>query len=1200
MKRMLDRVLENIEQNSSEDYILDFNCSSIDFEITSGQRYSGSFRIIADNKSNPEGYIYSDNMRMIVRNSEFSGLEREIYFEFDSTGLKEGAVISGIIVVVSNLGEYELPYNARVISETLGDVGNELMEVRNLFHFANLAKTDWEMAVRMFYSPDFEEILTGSDSVYRCYYRGLSATYEDDNGNIILNENNVDRFLELTKKKNKPKYTIDRTDIVIKNPSYEDNLDIHISRSGWGYTSLEVSTDSEFIVLDKYFLEEEDFEDGVATIHMDIDRDYLHRGKNQGTIYISDFYQEEKILVEVRCQSERNQEKNRRRSDNMKLMSLYTNYRLGKISKNEWARDCSVTISRMLSEDENDLVSRLYQVHLYILQKRDVDARNILERTKLMLDEDKPMEIIGYSLYLEYLMSKDEAEKSEYAEAIELLYVKNIKSHRLAWLMSYTNDELKNNDIKLWKHLKNQYENGCTSPLMFIDALNIMVRTPSVMTSLTDFEYAFLAFARRHGSVTREIRSRITFLATDEIGFNAEMLDLLIYFYEIDPRDDVLSQICTMLMKGNCIGVEYFQWYEKAVEKELRINMLYEYYLMSIDTEYAGRLPKIILMYFAYRSNLDYERNAFLYANVLRHKPVYTDIYEDYLPAIKEFAKESLINHRLNDDLAYIYKNVLDDEMLEEYAADYAELLLIHHFKIKNDNVDSIIVVYENLVEEEKYPVYNGEAYIPLAGDRMSILLEDQYGNRYVEKSLYEVKKVIRSVSNTEKIMKMAGHILFPAVYLVEKAEERGESAKNIEDALLYLTETDQVSAKYQRQLMIKLCQEYFDSDDIAKLDELILRFDPDELDFDERETCVKIMVSRGMYERALDWVCTYGIEYIDAKVLVRLCDRVLVRSDYEYDPEVLKICEYLFINNKYDETILTYMLLYSQGSTMNFKRLWRAADSFNLDVHGLLETMMIQILFTGTEVGEESYIFLDYVNAGSVLEIEKLFLEKLSKDYFALDKKVDENVFDRVINLHQLGEPLSDISKIAFLKSCDVLQKRGKKLSAEQKAMVVMFVKEFTSRHMLFPFFLGFRNLWPKLSLYEDRCFIEYKGEENSRVVLHYVIERDGVADDDYRKEEMTHLLGGKYIKSFILFHGEKVKYYITEEGSRSEKLTQASTLEGPTSKIKSDIRYALINDMATMLSEGDYNGFCKQSEDYIKKSFLTEKLFAPDRSGE
>ena len=38
----------------------------------------------------------------------------------------------------------------------------------------------------------------------------------------------------------------------------------------------------------------------------------------------------------------------------------------------------------------------------------------------------------------------------------------------------------------------------------------------------------------------------------------------------------------------------------------------------------------------------------------------------------------------------------------------------------------------------------------------------------------------------------------------------------------------------------------------------------------------------------------------------------------------------------------------------------------------------------------------------------------------------------------------------------------------------------------------------------------------------------------------------------------------------------------------------------MAQNLAKNNYDAFCKQSEEYIKKSFLAERLFAPDRGGE
>ena len=59
---------------------------------------------------------------------------------------------------------------------------------------------------------------------------------------------------------------------------------------------------------------------------------------------------------------------------------------------------------------------------------------------------------------------------------------------------------------------------------------------------------------------------------------------------------------------------EAFEWYSKGVERQLRITRLYEYYMMAIYTDEEGRLPceisRMVLMYFSYQSDLDYEKNA--------------------------------------------------------------------------------------------------------------------------------------------------------------------------------------------------------------------------------------------------------------------------------------------------------------------------------------------------------------------------------------------------------------------------------------------------------------------------------------------------------------------------------------------------------------------------------------------------------------
>lgn len=1195
---MLDRVLKDNNPSVKKEYTLSFNKDKLEFEMAPGEKVQGRFKVITDDKGKPEGYVLSDDLRMNIITPYFGGLNREIGYVFDSTGLKEGVDVSGTISIVSNLGEYEMPYTVHIISTVLG---SELGEIRNLFHFANLAKSDYDAAVKLFYSDSFERLLTGNDRAYLNYYKALSTLAVLDDGSIEeYNESNVDVFLELIKKKNRSKYSVNKKEISIKDPDETVVLELQIKRDGWGYTKLDISADCDFIFFDNETIISEDFTDNIATLNVYINHNELHRGRNTGNIIISNIYQTIEIPVKVSVKLEKRKNlEDRRRRDNLHITRLYTNFRLGAMSKTEWIRECSVTITRMISDNPDDLEARLYHAHILIIQKRDNEAKAELNAILEYISDDSPSTLKGYFIYLQYLLTKNEEKKQELSKEIELLYVQESTNFRLAWLLMCSSEDYKKNDKEKWRLLKKQYEFGCVSPLLFIEALTVMITTPGLMTQLGDFELALLAFVKKRDTMTGELRNRLTYLASKEIGFSRELFDLLTYSYDRNPNDETLVQICQLLMKGNLFGPDYFKWYEKAVDNELRISKLYEYYIMSIDMNYNSRLPKIVLLYFAYRSNLDFERNAFLYANVLRHKPAYQDIYYDYLPVIEEFAINCLKNHRLNDNLAFIYQTVLGDKLMEpDYVRSYAYLCFVYSIKTDYELIDSVIVINENLVDEQHYPIYNGEALIPIVGDRYSICLEDIYGNRYADPSMYELRRIITNENKLDDIMRLCGTELYSTLYLAEKCDERAVITETVEDSLLYISSCDAVLESFRLSIMINLAEYYFDKDEIAKLDELLLRFDPSTLDGKNRETCIRIMVARGMYDRALDWVKDYGIEYVDDKILVRLCDRILVRSDFEYEPEVLKMCESIFNDNRYDETILKYLILYKQGTSMSLKRIWRAADSFNIDAHDLLEKIMIQLMYSGVTIGEESNIFLEYIENVTMPEVEKAFLNKLSYDYFAKDAKIDVSVFDRVIYLHQIGENVSDYCKIAFLKGCDSLIKKKQNLSSEHKALIVLFVKEFNNRHMLFPFFLGFKNLWPKLSLYDDRCFIEYKGSEDSRVMLHYCIETSDQKPDQYIKEEMHHYLGGVFVASFILFYGEKIKYYITEEGPRSEKLTKSSVLEAPDIiRQNDDSRYAMINNIAISKLKNDEKAYESMMENYIKKCYVVDRLFLPDR---
>lgn len=1183
MKKMLDKVLEEQNIMEKQDVQLSFSSSFIDLEVEQGQKVQGSFRITTDEKYKPEGYIYCNDLHMQLNTTTFCGLDMEISFWFNAKGLSGGYVSEGKFFVVSNLGEYEIPYRVMVMPPLpVGSFG----EVKNLFHFANLAQTDFKGAVELFYSDKFKNILIGNDSEYMTIYRGLSVN--------IGNEKNVDHFLEIAKKKTRCKFETDINEISIVDPTEDILKTIKIIRDGWGYIDVNVYAKGDFIDCEEITLYSDDFAGNVYEININIACDRLHIGKNEGTVVLYNFYDKVEIPVTVICQSNEKRESDSLLAYRMQVMKYYMEYRLGKKNRNEWLKDCNSIVGRMLQKNPNDVESRLYQVQLLYAEKRYDDASKILDRVSNMLDDCEP-ELLGYYYYLLSLGCKDEELLRGLANDAELLYVQNISSWRLAWINLHLKDDYINDDRAKWEFIKKQYDDGSNSPVLFIEALETMLQTPSVMSSIGEFEIAFMTFVIRKGALARDIRNRFVFLCEKQTTFSNDIYEILKVCYKAEEKNDTLTEICRQLMSGNKMGEEYFEWYAKAVEQELRINKLYEYYIMSINLDYEGRLPKLVLMYFAYRSNLDYERNAFLYANVLKHKQAYLDIYTDYYETIEEFAREQLFNGRVSRDLSFIYKMVLGDKLSDpEYATAYSEVLFKKRVTVSNESVRKVIVLYDHIIDERVYNTFNNEVSVNIDSNYNVIFLEDEEGNRYCDKSLYEVEAIVKDDEDAEKIVSIADLSLMQAVYLAELTGESLSITDNNENALLLLSESTDITKDFRINVLVTLAEYYYEKDEISRLDDVLAKFNPEELAGKERETCIRIFVARGMYDKAFDWVRIYGTEYIDYKILVRLCDRMLARTDYEYDCDLLKICAHIFELGKYDETILSYLAMYQMGTSKELKKLWRGADSFDINVDRLLETIIVQLMYSNEEIGEEANIYLEYVDGIHSTAIEKAYLNKLSYEYFVEDKDVNPAIFERVNYLNQMDEDITDYCYLAYLKQDANIFKK-KNLSTEERAKVEVYLKRELDRHMFFPFFMEFRPIMPSLEIYSDRCFIEYKGNEQSKAILHYVIEYGDDVEEEYRKEEMPHMLGGIFVMSFILFHGEKIRYYITEEGPRQEKLTKSSSLSCEDEGIsRKEQRFSYVNNIVISKEKNDDKAFLDYVEDYAKKCYMADNLFA------
>ena len=270
----------------------------------------------------------------------------------------------------------------------------------------------------------------------------------------------------------------------------------------------------------------------------------------------------------------------------------------------------------------------------------------------------------------------------------------------------------------------------------------------------------------------------------------------------------------------------------------------------------------------------------------------------------------------------------------------------------------------------------------------------------------------------------------------------------------------------------------------------------------------------------------------------------------------------------------MTYLCQYYEGLTKELRDIWKAAKDFGINLHTISERIVVQMLFSGAYVGEKASIFESYKKTGSSPKITLAYLCQNAYEYFILDRMVDDSIFLDMEYLFQREDTLNLICKLAYLK---FFAENKKLRTGNTISISAEFVRDILKQHMVFPF----------LKEYMD------KTKPESKVVIHYVLEKEE-GPHEYLKEEMQNMYGGIYVKSFVLFFGESLQYYITEECERKEQLTESGTIS------KSDLgfstkesRFNLLNDLVISKTLQDYETFDKILEEFLRNDFLVQKLF-------
>jgi hypothetical protein len=1160
--------------------ILAFSEETIDLSVIEGRSEAGSFVIESTNQIKICGIVYSTNPRMECLNPHFEGEKVRIRYQFNSKGLTEGDACEGKFVIVCNQIEYSLSFCAR-ITRLYAEASTGA--VKSLDDFTRLAASNWDEAYHLFYNRNFLNTIPYDNVYERLTYEGFACARPSGQ--------NMEEFLIGVNKKQPVSISVDKSEEIFMASKEPQSGCFTITKDNWGYTEIRLRTDCEFIKLSKPVLTLDDFIGKTYLYEYIIDASAMHAGRNFGRIYIDGVYQSFTIDITAGVRDDDGSISDIAVTKDIKecmvgIMELYTSFRLKRIVTGVWANETISILNHLHALVPDEHMYELMKAQAFIINRQRQEAKWILDDFKHS-NPDKKAPIWGYYLYLMTLLEREPSYVDNMTHEVELIFYENPDSVLLFWVLLFLRDQYFDDSAGKLKDIKYWVLRGCSSPYLYIEAYYLISQDPYLIKELSVFELRILSWAVKEKALTKELAGAI-FEAVDLAGgFDNRVYELLTAAYEICPEAEYVGIICSYLIKGHKNDTCFHKWFELGIENKLRLTGLYESYLLTMDDRQISPVPKIIQMYFSFDNKLPYRKLAVLYNNIIAAKETEPEVYHKYRKAMGRFAMDQAQLRHIDDNLAVLYEDMLELGFInEELSAAFSDIIYTHKLIVFDKRIVRAIIYQNEMKEPQIVPVTDQCAYFELFSNDYVILFEDSRGYRYVKSISYRLQRLMDAEKYLDRCISLSPDR--PQYIVSHFKHVRDYSDFTKDDLKLFkpVFYSESFSDSYKAVMgyrILKYCQLH-DYEDYVRPFLQSINFDT--LQKDARKYLIDMLVSNRLYEKAYDMAMEYGIDMLAAASKVVLCENAL-KVQHVDDDFMVQLAISAFKTGKYSDLVLKYLCENYTGPTDELINLWHAADKFSISSMKLDERILEQGIYTQIEPEKISDIFLEYYKRAGNDKLILAYISLVAHGYLHSGGCKADFIFDIIEKRFIGNRTLNDACQLALLKHF------AEKTDITQAELEIedTLLKYYIYNNMYFDFFarLDYRLL-EKYFIY-DKAFLQYESTPGAHVVLHYSRDEDG---EEFNSEDMVEMYDGIYVKTFVIFFGELIRYYITEEHDNSIEVKESNRLTCNNIPGDNDhSRYDLINEMIISDTLSDETTLKSNIDEYKRLDAATKQLF-------
>ncbi|MBQ9119609.1 MAG: hypothetical protein IJY09_06085 [Lachnospiraceae bacterium] len=1107
---------------------------------TAGKSFMGSFCISNSKQRRMKGVIYSDSQLFQLEKTQFVGEDNEIPYIFHAEYAKVGEKFSGNLHLVTDAGELSLPYEVRIGVPCLQ---TSIGEVRDLYQFASLAKANWEEAESFFFSEEFERTLFYHDERFLLLYRMLVATGKKGQA--------MEEFLVATGKKAPVSVELETKKFSYQAGSYSFMDRIVLKKSGWGYAQFAVTADAPFVQLERSQFCAEDFVNNRLEIGFVIETGEMRGGMHSARIRISSVKKEMEVPVVCYCERKHSEEKKSRqrlRLAEYRLVRNYLEFRSGQKSLKQYLSDAEASLLVYQTEEvsqEQRLLTRFYQIHIWQAAGKDAAARNAMQAVQENGAEALAVypEAQAAYYYLAAMQKRPELSADEAAEKIKALYQQHPDSWLLLWFLLYLDKDY--SDRKRRYEALRQHKGGQNNnPLLLFEALCCLREEPALLKSLERFELLLLQFAIDYRYLNDGIRRQLVFLGAREKSMQPLLYRILTEVYQQNPSKELLTVICTLIIRNGEKLPRYFPWLKLGVIEQLRITELMEFYLYCMEEDASELLHPSVYTYFAYNSEISARKRALLYASLIRAKKENLTVYRTYQPRMEQFAMEQLRAGNISHNLAILYQDIFAEEFPKGECRDMLPVLnFTTELKLSATQPQSVCVAHSE--EDVAILPFRAEGtLLTVYSEDAEIFLVDADGCYYPIRNLdrkhggeYEVSmnRLLSLDRYLWDCFEAGCEDLRLLVHMEEEATRYQKYSGQAFEIYRRLVKLPQLPQKRRNTYVKALLEHYYENFEGEAFEHYLKQISLDLLEAGERSKVINYLLMRGFDEEAMQAMKKYGTDGIDVRRISKLVYRRLYDMErLEPDAFLLELAQYVFECGKYELLVLEYLTKYYYGSTERMFAIWKAAKHEELDTVELEESLLGQMLFAEAYIAQADAVFMSYYQRGMNRKLIRAYLSYHAYKYLLWDRIVSGELFE--IMEREVSMEENEVCTLALLKAYSAEDA----LTEKQMKFVDYKLHGILKKGIFLPFFRRFAKLIRMKERLLERFYVEYRTNPDWNVKIHY---RLG-SENDFHVEEMKNQCYGIYVKDFLLFEAESLQYYITEEQDGEEVLTESKTV--------------------------------------------------------